>query len=238
MNFLNILFPARCPVCGDVQELNATAGICKSCYRQLPFVTEPCCKHCGKPIADGQAEFCYDCKKKKSSLTEGTALYVYTERMKKAMAQFKYGGSQVDGDVYGKELWKHRGGKLLAWRLDCIIPVPLHRRRQWFRGYNQAELLAEKLSEAMNVPVLADCLERKRYTRPQKGLDDRTRLKNVKGAFGWKEDAAGESVRGRNVLLVDDIYTTGATLESCGDILRRQGAKNVYFACLCIGRDY
>lgn len=238
MNLFDILFPAKCPLCGRVHRTREKEGICKACYQKLPVVTEPCCKHCGKPIADETSEYCYDCGKKNSHLTAGTALFVYTEQMKKAMAAFKYAGSQTDGEIYGMELFKYRGSKLSGWQLDYVIPVPLHRRRRQFRGYNQAEIIAEVIGTALNVPLLTDCLERTRYTRPQKGLDDKKRLQNVQGAFRFRKSFERQQLTGCNILLIDDIYTTGATLEACGAILRQQGVKNVYFACLCIGQDF
>ncbi len=238
MNLFDLLFPSRCPLCGKIHSIKGEKGICKVCYRKLPVVMEPCCKHCGKPIADVKAEYCYDCEERDSSLSEGTALFVYTDQIKKAMAAFKYGGCQVDGAVYGGELLKHRGTKLAGWEIDSIIPVPLHRRRRWFRGYNQAEVIAEVIGEGLNIPLLTDCLERKRYTRPQNGLDNKKRMQNVQGAFKIHKGFKREQLVGRNILLVDDIYTTGATLEACAKLLCRQGVRNVYFACLCIGQDY
>lgn len=238
MNFLDFLFPPKCPLCGRVRRAGEKEGICGACYRRLPVVTEPFCKHCGKPIAEETLEYCFDCAGRDSSLAEGTALFVYTEQMKKAMAQFKYGGSCVDGAVYGRELLKHRGTRLAGWQADYVVPVPLHRKRQWFRGYNQAELVAEVIAEELKIPLLADCLERKRYTRPQSGLNHKKRRQNVQGAFGFCRAFEKERLKGCRILLVDDIYTTGATLEACGRLLHRQGVKNVYFACLCIGQDF
>lgn len=238
MNLLDILFPAKCPLCGSVQKVGKREGICMACARKLPLVTEPLCKHCGKPIADGTAEYCFDCEGRKSSLTEGTALFVYTEQMKKAMAAFKYGGSCGDSAIYGRELMKYRGAKLAGWQVDYVVPVPLHWKKQWFRGYNQAELVAEVIAEELGIPLLADCLERKRYTRPQSGLDDKRRRQNVQGAFGFRKAFEKEQLSGCRILLTDDIYTTGATLEACGTLLLSHGVKNVYFACLCIGQDF
>lgn len=237
MSFWEILFPIKCPLCGEILQSKTKTGFCRQCYRRLPYVTEPYCRHCGKPIRDERAEFCYDCGQKDSVLTEGTALYIYTEAMKKAMADFKYGGSQMDGVFYARELLRHCRTKWTRWQIDVLIPVPLHWRRKWFRGYNQSELVAKALGQALYLPVDTDSLRRKRYTRPQKGLDDKKRRQNVQGAFAWKETGGKEEIRGRNVLLIDDIYTTGATLEACGEILKKQGAKNIYFTCLCIGQD-
>lgn len=105
-------------------------------------------------------------------------------------------------------------------------------------GYNQAAVLADELGKLLQLPVLSDALFRTRCTKPQKGLDAKQRAVNVAGAFALNEKGENALRSLRSVLLVDDIYTTGATLEACGDILCRTGIQEVYFACLCIGRDY
>lgn len=237
MNILDVLFPVKCPICGRVLR-KSEKGICADCGKRMPFVGEPCCKHCGKPVVSAETEYCYDCMGKVSSLRQGTALWVYTEEMRKAMADFKYGGCLSDGEFYVSELLARKWNRLQSWNIDKIVPVPLHRRRKWFRGYNQAACIAEGIGRAMKIPVLPEALMRTRYTRPQKGLDDRQRRENLRGAFTLNMKYESEIHGCSSVLLVDDIYTTGATLEACGDVLKEKGVVNVYFVCLCTGSDY
>jgi len=237
MRILEVLFPAKCPICGCIVK-KGRSGICEECKTQMPVVTEPFCKHCGKPVASLETEYCSDCEKRDSSLTEGTALWVYTEQMRKVMADFKYGGCFEDGRTYIREFLKRRSKKIAAWQIDGIIPVPLHWRRKWFRGYNQAEYLAEEIGKALSIPVYPRGLTRIRYTTPQKGLDNKQRSDNLKNAFGVNEEYRTLLCQCKNILLVDDIYTTGATLEECSKVLKTVGIPNIYFACLCIGRDY
>jgi ComF family protein len=153
------------------------------------------------------------------------------------MAEFKYGGCEADAVFFADELMRTHGQKLRSWSVDGIVPVPLHWRKRWFRGYNQAESLAVEVGKRLNTPVWTDVIKRTRYTEPQKELDDKERLANLKNAFSACEYGS-ERLDGAVVLLVDDIYTTGATLEACARVLLEMGAKNVYFTCLCIGRDY
>lgn len=240
MNLLDFLFPRKCPICGVLLK-HAEKQICLSCYKTLPRVREPRCARCGKPIAVVEEQYCYDCaekRKRQDVLAKGTALWVYDARMKQAMADFKYEGCVEDGAFFAGELYRSCGDEMAGWQVEAIIPVPLHRRKRWFRGYNQAAVLAEELGECMKLPVLKGVLQRICYTKPQKGLAPKQRAENVKGAFALAAHGKEQLASLRRVLLVDDIYTTGATLEACGDILRRSGVQEVYFVCLCIGRDY
>lgn len=237
MNLPGILFPDKCPVCGTIHQKGGR-GICKTCREKLLFVTEPCCKRCGKPVASSETEYCEDCSRRESSLEQGVAVWVYNDEMKKAMADFKYGGCTADGVFYAEELLFHKGSRLSDWHIDGIIPVPIHFRKKWFRGYNQSACVAEAAGERLCIPVYPEGLIRIRYTKPQKGLDDRQRAENLRGAIQVNKKYSGVISRFRGVLLVDDIYTTGATLEECGRVLRKCGVQKVYFACLCIGSDY
>ena len=253
MNLLDILFPVKCPVCGHLLK-KGERGFCQDCTKNLPRVTEPACCRCGKPIEKDTQEYCRDCGRKrqavrmkgdrsgadgagKDPICQGTALWIYTVSMKRAMANFKYNGCYSEGAFYAEELARTRRSRFEQWQPDYVIPVPLHRRRRWFRGYNQAACVAEELGLRIEVPVASMALERIRCTRPQKGLDDRHRRNNVKDAFRIAGDWR-KRLQGRCVLLVDDIYTTGATLEACASVLREAGVRKVYFACLCTGRDY
>lgn len=240
LNLLNILFPEKCPICGALLT-GSRDTVCRDCKRHLPVVKEPYCMRCGKPIDSSEREFCQDCRdksirRKEDDLKCGTAVWVYTERMKKAMADFKYRGCYEEAIFFAEELVRIRGDMVRKWNPDYIVPVPLHRRRLWFRGYNQAECLAKELGLRMRIPMLP-ALERVRATGPQKNFDDKGRRNNVKNAF-CVADGYANSLQGRTVLLVDDIYTTGATLEACAGALAGIGTDKVYFACLCIGRDY
>jgi ComF family protein len=184
-------------------------------------------------------EYCFDCSRHaKSYLAAGIALWEYTEEMRRLMAEFKYGGCESDASFFADELMRIQGEKLYSWKIDGIVPVPLHWRKRWFRGYNQAESLAVEIGKRLHVPVWTDVLKRTRYTEPQKELDDKQRFANLRDAFSAGGCGAEEQVYGTTVLLVDDIYTTGATLEACARVLLETGAKTVYFTCLCIGRDY
>ena len=241
LNLFDWLFPAKCPVCGELLQKKEDR-ICENCRRELPRVTEPCCMRCGKPVEDAARQYCQDCSRKRlparrDDLFQGTALWVYTDRMKRAMADFKYNGCYSDSIFFAEELIRFRGNRIESWHPDFVIPVPLHRRKARFRGYNQAACVAEELGRKMGIEVLPQALLRLRYTKPQKNYDDKGRRDNVRDAFCVAESCRNMIV-GKCVLLLDDIYTTGATVEACAKVLVEAGVRSVYFACLCIGRDY
>ncbi len=223
-------------MCGKLL-VRGERGICRECREHLPVVTEPVCRHCGKPIADSGKAVCLDCAKKSSEIREGKALWTYTEQMKSAIADFKYSGHMNSGEFFAEELLRCGHDWICSRKVECIVPVPLHARKKRFRGFNQAEYLAGYLAENLQLPVCR-ALVRTRDTRPQKGLDDKQRAKNLRGVFELTKGGLKVLRDVQRILLVDDIYTTGATLEECARALRTYSDFSVYSICLCIGKDY
>lgn len=157
-------------------------------------------------------------------------MYRYDERMQQVIRQFKYEGCFEIGDFFAERMAQAFGDWIQREKLEMIMPVPVHKKRLRFRGFNQAEILAEKLGECLDIPVRAEVLVRTEDTKPQKTLDVHKRIANLQKGF-----AVTRPVEGRRILLVDDIYTTGATLEACGNVLKRAGAEKICFVSLCIG---
>lgn len=209
-----------------------TGALCSACRRQLHFVTEPRCKRCSKSLEVFEEELCGDCKGKTFYVTKGKALYSYDRMMQTAIANFKYSGELSCGAYFAGELVKKYGAWIKEISPEVILPVPVHKRKLRFRGFNQAEYMAAQIGMELGFPVIGDYLIRTENTRPQKGLDVRARIENLQRSFGIIQTGR----RYRKVLLVDDIYTTGATLEACGKALKEAGTNRIYFLCLCIGR--
>lgn len=228
--FLDALFPRRCPVCGMIPEEGWV--ICPSCLSQLSFVSSPVCKKCGKELETETMEYCLDCTRHKRSFAWGVSLLNYNEAAAHSMAAIKYKNKREYLDFYVEETMKRCKKKLLSMEVDVVVPVPVHPARRRKRGFNQAELLADALSAGLELPVRTDALRRTRKTEPQKNLSPAERLKNLEKAF------EAESVRGLRILLVDDIYTTGSTIEACSHILKENGVSAVYFLCVSIGMGF
>ncbi len=231
---LDLIYPPRCPVCDRAAD--RYLRIHPACERLLPVIKEPRCKKCSKPVSRAEDEFCYDCGRRAFSYERGTSLYLYNARMSRSMAGLKYKGRREFGAFYGHRLGKLCGRQIRAMRADVIVPVPVHPARERMRGYNQAEVIARALSEEVQIPVVTGVLVRVKKTMPQKNLDDKARLKNLIEAFAVRDE--GGRIRGRTVLLVDDIYTTGSTVEACTRVLLAAGAKRVFFATVCIGNGF
>lgn len=230
-----LLFPPRCPLCDRVVDVRFP-GICGSCRSMQEslglLVKEPACKKCGKPLEDSTEEYCADCRKKPHSFRQGRAAWVYRGPCKSALYRFKYGNRRCYAPVLAQELWKSCGGWVKRKAPDVIVPVPLHRKKQRERGYNQAALLSGELSRLCGIPVREGLLYRKVYTRPLKELSEGQRHRELKHAFRV-HTRGGIPER---VLLVDDIYTTGSTADVCAFALREAGVEEVYVLCMCIGR--
>lgn len=146
--------------------------------------------------------------------------------------RLKYHNKRYYAEIFGKELADEFEFQIRRWGIQAIIPIPLHRSKMRKRGYNQAELLAKQLSECMGIPIEKDVLYRIKKTRPLKEMNGEQRHRNLKGAF-----AVSKSWNPRqNILLIDDIYTTGSTIERAAGILKKAGVKNVYFLTLSIGQ--
>lgn len=225
------LFPRRCPVCGGIVYPKGRL-ICPSCLNELSFVKSPYCQKCGKEVIDEAMEYCYDCTRHKRSFEYGTALLNYNEAASRSMAAIKYKNKREYLDFYSQETLERLGKRLLRMEADALVPVPVHPARLRQRGFNQAELLAEKLSDGLGIPVCPALLKRARKTEPQKSLDPAGRLKNLEKAFLAEPTPEGIE----SVILVDDIYTTGSTMEACTRALLRAGIKKVYFFAVCIGQ--
>lgn len=227
--FLSYLFPRRCPICHHVLK-NQKSLICPSCYKNVDFVREPACFCCGKPLEKEENEFCSDCRKHPKSFRKGMALCVYNDKVRDSLAAIKYKNQTEYVDFYIKEIEKRKLNQLKVLKIDLIIPVPLHKRKKRQRGFNQAMLFAEGIREMLAAPVSDGVLFRIKYTKPLKSLNPQERLASMEHSF-WSSD----EVKGKRVLLVDDIYTTGATAESCTRALKAAGAEDVWVFCVAIG---
>lgn len=225
----DLLFPRRCPVC-DRPVRPAGGLICAACRKKLKYVKEPVCMKCGKALHSYQQEYCFDCAHKKHAYDRGVSLYLYGS-IRQTAYRFKYGGRQEYAAFLGKEMAVHLGRQILAWKPDALVPVPLHPDRLKKRGYNQALLIAEEMGRLLGITVQGDLLVRVKNTAPQKMLDGRQRQNNLKKAFKIKRN----DVKLKTIVIIDDIYTTGSTVDEIAAVCKRSGIQKVYFAALSIG---
>jgi ComF family protein len=190
------------------------------------------CMKCGKPLASAEKEFCDDCKKANHQFYMGRSLWSHKPPVNKALYDFKYHNQRRIGLYFARELAETYGELVRRWGIDVIMPIPLHKKRQRIRGYNQAGIIANELGKLLDIPVNSDELKRISYTNPQKKLNDTERSKNMAHAFRVKSDLR----RTKTVLLIDDIYTTGSTISEAARGLISAGVKRVYFLTVSIGQ--
>ena len=230
-----LLYPAKCICCDDVLDFDRYSyGICRRCATNVRFAREPICKMCGKVIADDNEELCADCKKRKHYFVQSRGVFVYEGGIKSAMYRFKYNNRRCFAYTFTGYAIKMHASWIRGHGIEAIIPVPMYKHKKRQRGYNQAEVIAGALGKALDIPVYRDMVVRSRATTPMKGLSDIQRQKNLKNAFNFRE----KGIQLRRVLIVDDIYTTGATLDSVAGVLLRGGISEVYGLCICVGRGY
>jgi ComF family protein len=212
---LDLFFPPRCVACK-----RRGAWFCARCRSQIETIAAPLCVHCGQGT-EGEP-ICATCKQHPPKL-DGLRAAGYLEgTLRLAIHAFKYTGVRELAAPLGEVLAE--GYARYSLPADLIVPVPLHEARRNQRGFNQSLLLAEQLSTHTHLPVNQHDLLRLRDTASQVGLRALDRRKNVHGAFAWQ----GGSLKGRQVLLIDDVCTTGATIEACAAALLAAGAANVW----------
>ena len=229
--FLNALYPPRCPICEAIL-LNAKDMVCERCRDSLPYVEEPFCMCCGKPIARHERQLCADCETRSHLFDEGRAVFLYEKGVRLSVNRLKFLNRREYIPFYGECLYRLFLEMEPFWRAQCLVPVPMHPKKRAVRGFDQAMLLARALSRLSNLPLKEDLLVRTRFTQSSKKLSRMERRKNLRGVFRIRPEADIPS----SVILIDDIYTTGATMDEASYALRKAGVKRIFFLTLCIGR--
>lgn len=222
---LNIIYPPKCMFCRRLMGGSDKELICESCSGAMRIIDGLVCEKCGAPLKEGV--ICASCRSAAHEFDKGFSVLRYDEFVKDAIYRFKYGGrtnyAKPFGDLMAAQM--DRYGYLSA---DFLIPVPLHKKRQKKRGYNQAELLADVLSLHSKIPVRPDILLRIKETAPQSKLNFTARRRNLNGAFALSEASQnGACLKDKTVMLIDDIFTTGSTVDECSRILKMNGAEKV-----------
>ncbi len=221
---LDFFLPRLCVFCGAPMEHTAGSAICPACDQAVQRVASPLCPRCGRlfPMREGSDHLCGSCQTEPPPFATARAAVVYEEDgpTGQAVKRLKY-GRRLEYLAVLKDWLQDPACQELAAAADAILPVPLHVKRLKERGFNQALLLAQTLPGL----ILRDTLRRIRYTQPQTGLPPKARQENVHRAFAVSRP---RDVQGKTVLLVDDVYTTGATVRECARSLRAAGAREVH----------
>ena len=230
--FLELLYPKRCIACDKVLlNIEKEMGFCRACSKKIKLVGPDYCLKCGTPI-NNKEELCHNCKKGTHFFEQNKAIFIYTGEMKNAMYRFKYANRRCYGKTFVWHAMKIYGNWIKEMDFDVIIPVPMYEKKKRKRGYNQAEVFAKRLSQATGIPVEDGIVRRKLDTVAMKQLNRLKRTKNLLKAFTILKN----DVQFRKVLIVDDIYTTGSTLDEVARVLKDGGVKEVYGLCICTGQ--
>lgn len=225
----DLIYPPRCPFCDGLRAFGSE-GICEACSKKVKYIREPRCMKCGKQLSREEQEYCGDCGKKRHFFISGRALYDYGTAAS-AIYRFKYRGRREYGEVFGEEAAWYMGDYIRRLHPDGIVPVPMYEAKQRRRGYNQAEVLAKAIGRQLGIQVMPDLVKRTRNTKALKTLNPKERLNNLKNAF----ILVGNGVKLNTIIIVDDIYTTGSTVDAVARVLLDAGVENVYFIALAIG---
>lgn len=223
-NLLDLLFPPQCLNCDTIVPTHGT--LCMGCWQKIQFISDPVCAACGLPFDYdiGSHALCGQCLHVRPSYTHARAVFRYDEHSHKLITRFKYSDQTGFAKTYG--VWLAKAGTDLLKQTDIIIPVPMHYFRFVRRHFNQSALLAQELARKTGIDYIPDALWRHKYTIPQLGLSKKGRKDNVKGAFSINRRYA-ETIKNKNILLVDDVMTTGSTIEQCAKTLLKSDAMRV-----------
>lgn len=234
---LNLVFPLDCKICGKPIRESKGYSICEDCFKTIELIDKPYCKKCNKPLLisvdlfrQEQNIFCVDCKKKKYSFEFARSVGRYDGVLKECIHLFKYYGEKELAKPLGKLLIDYlTKNEEFRELIDLIIPVPLHKNDLRKRGFNQSVLLAKIIGNYFSIPVKEEVLIKKRLTPSQVNLSKKERDKNIFKAFFINES---KEVKEKNILILDDIFTTGSTVEECAKELKKAGTKNIFVLTL------
>jgi len=221
-----IFFPSFCELCSILLELPGEKIVCSSCLQGIKPHRTSYCLSCGKFFSgSSEPHYCRRCVEHRPAFSGHRSCGLYGGKLKDIIILYKYRGFSVLGSSLAEFIHKSLGKEeSLWWETDAIIPVPLHPKKEKERGFNQAQILARELARRKRIPLIEDQLVKVKRTLPQTSLEAKEREKNLKGAFEVKD---GEKIEGKIILLVDDVFTTGSTLQECSLMLRRAGALEV-----------
>lgn len=226
---MSVLFPAPCEMCGEALATAALLPICEKCLEALGPLSEPVCEKCGRPfpsevILDAKIRQCFGCRAGLYGFDVARSYGAYSEKMVKAITLLKYHKLTRLGGWFAQRLRTTVEANAILGAVDVMVPVPLHPVRRRERGYNQTELIAKPLARRLGLRLDTSALVRVKPRPPQLLLSRRERWLSVRGAYEIREGSRIDNLR---VLLIDDVFTTGATLDACARTLKKAGAKSV-----------
>ena len=238
---LGSIYPRHCPICDKLLpvveikngKLRSGRLIHEACAQKIRYVRGATCMKCGKLLASSESEqeYCGDCRRIRHVFDRGFSVFDYRS-ISGSIYKFKYMGRQEYASFYGKAVQRHLGKELLSLGIDAIIPVPMYRAKEIKRGYNQADVFANMVGRECGIPVYKNVIKRNKNTLPMKKLDARGRRNNLKKAF----NIAQNDVKFKCILIIDDIYTTGSTIDEIAHEFRIAGVSRIYFLTLAIGQ--
>ena len=222
---LDLIFPKniKCIFCGEELNELATNSTCVDCKENLPFITS-CCDRCGLPVPDDFVGVCQQCKRDNYNFVKARSVFAYSSKVKSLIRKVKFRSKKV----FLEQMAKLLHDTFVNWniKVDLIAYVPMFPKNEKLRGFNQAKILAEELSKLTNIPT-TDCCLKIKNTQNQRDLSFQMRKDNIKDAF--KIDANKKStIKNKTILIVDDVFTTGATTSELSETLKLAGAKDCY----------
>lgn len=226
---VSVIFPAPCRICGAVLTRAGLLPICEECFGKLQPLRAPVCVCCGRPFfseiaLDAESPKCFACRRNVYAFDYARSFGSYTDQMVRAIGLLKYERLTALGRWFAQRLEEVTRENVVLKEADVVVPVPLHPARLRERGYNQAELIAKPLARAMRLPLVSYLLVRTKARPSRLLLSRRERWLTVRGAYDIRKGARVDNL---HILLIDDVFTTGATLDACSRALKRAGAKSV-----------
>ncbi len=221
-NLLNIFFPSKCPICGNKSDSFLYNPFCTTCWKGIERYSGPACRICGIPTVSNHTITCESCIKTRHPFSQVLCYGIYEGVLREAIHLLKFNGIKRLSKPLGYLL-----SELPIPKADAIVPVPLHNKSLMQREFNQTAVISRHISKKLKVPLILNVLNKVKDTAPQTDVTGKERLKNVKNAYS----ASGE-INGIDLLLVDDVITTGATVRECSKALMNAGANSVIVIAL------